>query len=256
MTRQFENKVALVTGAASGIGKAAALAFAREGAKVVVVDIAQEGGAETVRLIKEAGGEAIFVKCDISKLTDVEAMVKTTVDTYGRLDCAFNNAGAGVLKSVTECTEEEFDFTVRVNLKGAWLCMKYELLQMQKQGSGAIVNTASAAGVVCQQGHAPYGAAKSGVIILTKVAALDNAEMGIRVNAVSPGPILTPMLEPLLVDPIIKEHVTRSVPMYRAGTAEEVASTVLFLCSDGASYITGQAIGVDGGKSAGIMRRG
>jgi NAD(P)-dependent dehydrogenase (short-subunit alcohol dehydrogenase family) len=255
MTRQFEKKVALVTGAASGIGKAAALAFAREGAKVVVADIAKEGGAETVRLIEEAGGEAIFVRCEISSAADVEAMVRTAVDTFGRLDCAFNNAGAGVLKSTTECTEEDFDFTMRVNLKGAWLCMKYELLQMEKQGSGAIVNTASAAGMVAQQGHSPYSAAKAGVVMLTKVAALEHGEKGIRVNAVAPGPIRTPMLGPLLADPVMMQVVGKNVSMGRIGEAEEVAAAALFLCSDAASYVSGVVMPVDGAKTAGFLRR-
>jgi len=255
MTKSFENKVALVTGAGSGIGRAAALAFAREGAKVVVVDIAQDGGMETVRLIKEAGGQAIFVQCDISKASEVEAMVKTTVETYGRLDCAFNNAGAGVLKSTTECTEEDFDLTVRVNLKGAWLCMKYEILQMEKQKVGAIVNTASAAGVVAQEGHSPYSGAKAGLIQLTKVAALECGMKGIRVNALSPGPIRTPMLEPLLNDPAIKELITKTVPMHRAGTPEEVAAVALFLCSDAASFVNGVMVPVDGGKTAGFLRQ-
>lgn len=255
MTRQFENKVALVTGAGSGIGRAAALAFAREGARVVVVDIAEVGGMETVKLIEEGGGQAIFARCDVSSRHDVEAMVKRTVETYGRLDCAFNNAGAGVLTSTTDCTEEAFDLAVRVNLKGGWLCMKYEILQMEKQGGGAIVNTASAAGVVAQQGHSPYSGAKAGLIQLTKVAALESGEKGIRVNAVSPGPIRTPMLEPLLNDPRIKEHITKNVPMHRAGTPEEVAATALFLCSDAASFVNGAIVPVDGGKTAGFLRQ-
>ncbi len=254
MTRQFENKVALVTGAGSGIGRAAALAFGREGAKVVVVDIVEAGGAETVKLIEEAGGQATFVRCDISNAQEVEAMVKAAVDKYGRLDCAFNNAGAGTLTSTVDCTDEVFDLTVRVNLKGAWLCMKYEILQMEKQGGGAIVNTASAAGVVAQEGHSPYSGAKAGLIQLTKVAALECGMKNIRVNALSPGPIRTPMLEPLLNDPAIKEQITKTVPMHRAGTPEEVAAVALFLCSDGASFVNGVMIPVDGGKTAGFLR--
>jgi NAD(P)-dependent dehydrogenase (short-subunit alcohol dehydrogenase family) len=252
MAKLFEGKVALVTGGASGIGRATALAFAREGAKVVVADMNAEGGEETVRLVQESGGEALCVRCDVSQASDVEGMVNKAVEVYGRLDCAFNNAGVGVFKSVVECTEEDWDQTMSVNLKGVWLCMKYELLHMFKQGSGAIVNTASAAGLMATQGHAPYTASKHGVVGITKVAALDGAASGIRVNAVCPGGVLTPMLEPLLeAEPQMKEFMKLMHPLRRIGNPEEIAAAVLWLCSDAASFVTGVAFPVDGGVVAG-----
>jgi NAD(P)-dependent dehydrogenase (short-subunit alcohol dehydrogenase family) len=255
MKRGYEGKVALVTGGSSGIGRATALAFAREGAKVAVVDINAQGGEETVQLIKKAGGNATFVKCDVSKAADVEAMIKKTVDTYGRLDCAFNNAGVGVKKSTVDCTEEEWDLSINVLLKGVWLCMKYEIPVMLKQGSGAIVNTSSAGGLIGSPGHSPYTAAKHGVIGLTKVAALDCASAGIRVNAVCPGGVRTPMLEPLLVNPEYVDSFLRIHPMGRIGNPEEIAEAVLWLCSDAASFVTGVALPVDGGVVIGHTRR-
>jgi len=252
MTKRFAEKVALITGGASGIGRATALAFAREGAKVVIADVNAEGGEETLRLIKGTTGEALFFRCDVSQASDVESMVNKAVEAYGRLDCALNNAGVGVLKSVVACTEEDWDQTIDVNLKGVWLCMKYELLQMFKQKSGAIVNTSSAAGLLATQGHAPYTASKHGVVGITKVAALDGAPYGVRVNAVCPGGVLTPMLEPLLeAEPRMREMMRLMHPLRRIGKPEEIAAAVLWLCSDAASFVTGVAFPVDGGIVSG-----
>ena len=251
MTRVLRDKVTLVTGGGSGIGRATSLVFAREGAKVVVADLVAEGGEETVRLIKETGADTIFVKCDVSKALDVEAMVKKAVDTYGRLDCAFNNAGVVVVKSTVDCTEEEWDRIISVNLKGVWLCMKYEIPQMLKQGGGAIVNASSLSGLIGTPGHSTYTASKHGVIGVTKVAALDCAQAGIRVNAVCPGGILTPMTEPVLADPEMRDYMLKIHPIGRLGKPEEIAEAVLWLCSDAASFVTGVAFPVDGGVVVG-----
>jgi NAD(P)-dependent dehydrogenase (short-subunit alcohol dehydrogenase family) len=253
--KRFDDKVALVTGGASGIGRATALTFAREGAKVVVADLDERGGEDTVRLINDIGGNAFFIRCDVSKANEVEAMVKKTVDTYAKLDCAFNNAGVGVVASTVECTEEQWECVMNVNLKGVWLCMKYEIPWIAKQGGGAIVNTASAAALVSIQGHSPYTASKTGVVALSKVAALDCASAKIRVNAICPGPILTPMLEPLRdIDPVAWDFLQKTTPLRRFGMPEEVAEAVLWLCSDKALYVTGIVLPVDGGVASGQLK--
>ncbi len=252
MAGRVDGKVALITGAGSGIGRATALAFAREGAKVVVADIVVAGGEETVRMIKATGGEAIFVKTDVTKTAEVEALVKKTVETYGRVDCAFNNAGIeGEMALTADCTEENWDRVVNIDLKGVWLCMKYEIPQMLKQGGGAIVNTASVAGLVGFQGIPAYVASKHGVNGLTKTAALEYAKSGIRVNAVCPGVIHTPMVERFFsANPQASEGMTALEPVGRLGKPEEIAEAVLWLCSDAASFVTGLPMAVDGALTA------
>jgi NAD(P)-dependent dehydrogenase (short-subunit alcohol dehydrogenase family) len=249
MAGRVAGKVALVTGGSSGIGRATAQIFAREGARVVVADVVVDGGQETVRLIKAAGGEAIFVKTDVAQSADAEAMVKKAVETYGRLDCAFNNAGIeGVVQPTVEYGEMHWDRVLAVNLKGVWLCMKYELQQMLTQGSGAIVNTASIAGLVGLPGFSAYVAAKHGVNGLTKTAALECAKSGIRVNAVCPGAIRTPMFERgARTIPGIEEQTVAMEPIGRMAAPEEVGEAVVWLCSDAASFVTGLPMAVDGG---------
>ena len=254
MEKLFEGKVALVTGGSSGIGRATALAFAREGAKVIVVNNSNvEKGKETVSMIESAGGEAIFIKTDVSNAVEVEAMVNKAVETYGRLDCAFNNAGIGDTMALTaDLTEEEWDRTINVNLKGVWLCMKYEIKQMLKQGGGAIVNMSSAIGLVGLKGSSAYTASKGGVIQLTRTAALEYARSGIRVNAVCPSFIATPMNKRLLANQPELEKTIKTVlhPVGRLGEMEEVAEAVIWLCSDRASFVTGHPMAVDGGYLA------
>lgn len=246
-------KVALVTGAGSGIGRATALIFAREGAKVVVSDVTVDGGEETVRLVKQAGGEAIFVKADVSQASEVEALVSKAVQTYGRLDCAHNNAGVpGPNKMIVDITEERWDRVIAINLTGVWHCLKYEIAQMLKQGGGAIVNTSSDAGLVGVKRGGAYVASKHGVIGLMKTAALEYAKSGIRVNAVCPGPIDTPMLRGPggeRVDRFVAKMVAGQ-PGGRLGQPEEIAEAAVWLCSAAASFVTGHAMSVDGGYMA------
>ena len=252
MAGLIAGKVALVTGASSGIGRATALAFAREGAKVVVADVTVEGGEETVAQVKKAGGEAIFVKTDVSKAVEVEALVAKAVATYGRLDCAHNNAGiAGNAKTIVDDTEDNWDRILAINLKGVWLCMKYEIAHMLKQGGGAIVNTASGAGLIGVRRGGAYVASKHGVVGLTKTAALEYAKAGIRVNCICPGPIDTPMLQGIGgSNQVVIERMVAAQPGGRLGKPAEIAEAAVWLCSDAASFITGLPMPVDGGYTA------
>ncbi|HEX5501056.1 MAG TPA: SDR family oxidoreductase [Thermomicrobiales bacterium] len=244
----MEGKVALVTGAGSGIGRATARAFAAAGARVVAADVDADGGEATAGLIREAGGDAAFVRADVAQAADVNALVGATVARYGRLDYAHNNAGiAGATGGAfVDYPDDLFDRVIAINLRGVWLCLKAELRQMLAQGGGAIVNTASVLGLV-GGGGAAYVASKHGVAGLTKVAALQHATAGIRVNAVCPGVIDTPMVAAI---PGFLEQATAITPMGRGGTPEEVAQLVVWLCSDAASYVTGQTYAVDGGYVA------
>jgi NAD(P)-dependent dehydrogenase (short-subunit alcohol dehydrogenase family) len=257
MAGQFSANVALVTGAGSGIGRASALALAREGAQVVVADIAREGGEETVRRITGAGGEARFVCADVAQASDVEALIATTVATYGRLDFAHNNAGiVGAWgTSLIDYPRDVWDRVFSVNVTGVWLCMSYEIPQMLRQGSGAIVNTASMAGLVGTSSDTAYCASKHAVIGLTKAAAVGYAQQGIRVNAVCPTFIRTPMLERVIevsTQPRdqVEAAMTAYEPMGRMGTVEEVAAAVVWLCSDASAFVTGHALPIDGGALA------
>ena len=249
MPSDYRGKVVLVTGGSYGIGRAAALLFAQRGAKVAIADLDLKRGEETLRRIREAGGEAIFVKTDVSSEPEVEALVQKTVQTYGKLDCAFNNAGIHKqFISTLDFTAADWNEMIDVNLKSIWLCMKYEIPQMLKQGKGAIVNTSSAAGLVGTPSNPAYPASKHGVVGLTKSTALEFARKGIRVNCVCPGPIRTGMHESLVaVSPDIVQAMNSRVPMGRIGEPEEVAAAAIWLCSDEASYVTGHALPVDGG---------
>jgi NAD(P)-dependent dehydrogenase (short-subunit alcohol dehydrogenase family) len=249
---QFEGKVALVTGGASGIGRAAALAFAQEGARVVVADLDSAGGAETARMIMSNSGYALFATVDVTQAPDVAVLVEQTIAQYGRLDIAFNNAGVAGIPGLThEQSEEEFERLIGVNLKGIWLCMKYEIPQMLTQGGGVIVNTSSLLGLSGDRNAAIYAASKHGVLGLTKSAAKEYIARGIRINAICPGTIRTPMLERSLGgDPDTVPGFGDWIPAGRIGTPEEVAAAVLWLCSDGAAFVVGHALQVDGGVLA------
>lgn len=245
----FSNKVALVTGAASGIGHSTALAFAQAGARVVVGDLQSDAGLRTVHEIEKAGGQALFVKCDVSNENDVKQLIEEAVRTYGRLDFAFNNAGIeGEQAPSAEMSTANWDHVMNINLKGVWLCMKYELRQMLKQNSGAIVNCSSVAGLVGFANIAAYTASKHGVLGLTKAAALEYAKSGIRVNAVCPGVIETPMIDRFAHgDKKVEAQLSAGEPVGRMGLPEEIAAAVLWLSSPAASFVTGHPLAVDGG---------
>ncbi len=257
MAGQFSGKVALVTGAASGIGEATARAFAAEGASVMVADVQDEMGQAVVADIAAAGGSAAYIHCDVRSEDDIRAMIEACVQTFGRLDCAYNNAGIGAMHAaLAEETTESWDDVVATNLRGVWLCMKHEIHRMLEQGGGMIVNCASILGLVAQEGMASYVAAKHGVIGLTKTAALDYARQNIRVNAVCPGGILsggaklaraamTPEQQQQMDDAVLAQQ-----KIGRWGEPEEIAQAVLWLCSPGASLMLGHAMVVDGASTA------
>jgi NAD(P)-dependent dehydrogenase (short-subunit alcohol dehydrogenase family) len=248
-----EGKVALVTGAGSGIGKATASVFAREGAKVVVADVDAEGGQETVDALRASDGEALFVETDVSDANQVEALVAGCVEAYGRLDCAVNNAGIVSPARVRthELPEDAWDKVIAINLKGVWLCLKYEIAQMLEQGSGAVVNISSIAGLVGVDNTSAYTSAKHGVVGLTKTAALEYGGDGIRINAVCPGYTMTPIIDrSVALRPDLVEWAVARHALGRMAEPEEIAEAAVWLCSDAASFVTGHAMPVDGGYTA------
>lgn len=253
MEKIFNNKVAIVTGGSYGIGCATAIAFAVRGATVVIADVIRDKEQQAVKQITAAGGQAMFLKCDVSKPGEVKAMVDKAVASYGRLDFAFNNAGIeGVSAATQECTDENWNKTIAVNLTGVWLCMKQELSYMLKQGSGAIVNCASVAGLIGFPGLPAYVVSKHGVVGLTQTAALETAKLGIRINAVCPGVIHTDMIDRVTgKDKEVEKQYISMEPVGRMGRPEEVAEAVMWLCSDAASFVTGHIMSVDGGWIAG-----
>ncbi|WP_276370699.1 SDR family oxidoreductase [Chryseolinea sp. H1M3-3] len=247
MEKTLQNKVAFVTGAAFGIGRATAIAFASRGANVVIADWIEDD--TTLNEIKKIGGAAIFLKCDVSKASDIERTLNESLNKFGKIDFAVNNAGIEGQNALThECTEQNWDKTININLKGLWLCMKTELPIMLKQGSGAIVNVASVAGLIGFPGLPAYVVSKHGVVGLTKTAALEYAKQGIRINAVCPGVIKTEMVDRVTgKDKLVEKQFEDMEPVGRMGTPEEVAEAIVWLCSDAASFITGHALNVDGG---------
>ena len=253
MTTELEGKVGLVTGGTSGIGRDTGVLFAKAGAKVVVAGRRELEGQKTIELIRAAGGDGLFVKTDVSKAAEVDSLIRQGVERFGRLDIAFNNAGTeGVWVPIINQSEKDWDQTIGINLKGVWLCLKYEIRQMLKQGSGgAIVNMASVTGLVGSAGAAAYSASKHGVLGLTKSAALETARSGIRINAVCPAVIETPMAERIFGAPEVHKQVLGLRTIGRFGRPAEISEAVLWMCSDRASYMTGQSLVLDGGFLAG-----
>ncbi len=247
MTGMLTGKSALVTGAATGIGRAIALLFAAEGARVVVSDVDAVRGEETRRAIEDAGGAAVFCAADVSDEAQVASLIELCVQRFDRIDCAVNNAGiAGPTAPLHEVGFADWSRTLAINLGGVFLCMKHEIAVMRRQGSGAIVNTASGAGLVATPGMAPYCASKHGILGLTKTAAVENASSGVRVNAICPGSTDTPMMQATMaIDPAVKKMILRSMPGGRLGRPEEIAEAALWLCSDRASFVSGEAMLVD-----------
>lgn len=252
MSTEYTDKVAVITGASSGIGFATAQAFAKQGAKVVIADVQVQKGEQAFAELKKMGAEAMFVKTDVSDPKQVENLVAQTIATYQRLDFAINNAGIdGDRAPTADCTEDNWDRVIDINLKGVWLCMKNQIPQMLKQGNGCIVNIASIAGVVGFQNVPAYCASKGGVIQLTKTAALEYAKQGVRINAVCPGVIKTPMVAGVFEkDPKMEETLNAATPIGRLGSPEEIASAILWLCSEHAGFMIGQPVIMDGGFTA------
>ncbi len=242
------NKVAIVTGASSGIGRAAAIAFGKAGAKVAVIARREDKGQETVRLVQEAGSEAVFVQADVTKALDVEAMVKRTLEIYGRLDYAFNNAGSGTSGKIADLSESDWDLEINANLKSVWLSMKYEIPAMQQSGGGAIVNISSQGALLGVATYGAYGAAKAGVIALSRAAVAEYSADRIRINTVSPGAVKTDLWAG--APPEMLEQVAAGIPLQRIGVPEDIAEAVVYLCSDGAAFITGHNLVIDGGFTA------
>jgi NAD(P)-dependent dehydrogenase (short-subunit alcohol dehydrogenase family) len=245
----FEGKVALITGAASGIGRETAFAFARAGASVVLADMNKESVDKAAQELTDSGYKAISVQCDVSLEANVATLIDTTVSVFGKLDIAFNNAGLHVpVTNIADAEGDDFDTAIAVNLKGVWNSLKHELKQMRKQGNGVIVNCSSNSGLAGLANLGAYTASKHGVIGLTKSTALEYAPLGIRINAVCPGPIETPMVKQAVeTAPEHMAAVIKEIPLGRLGTSEEIASAVLWLCSPGAGFVTGHALAVDGG---------
>lgn len=249
MNRSLENKVVIITGAGSGIGRAAAVLFAKEGAFVIVANRRIDKGEETVSIIKQNGGDALFIKTDISNVADIENLIKQTINAYGRIDCAFNCAGTdGVKKNITDISESEWNEVMDVNLKGTFFLMKYEIMEMIKQKKGTIVNMASINGILGRPGRTPYNASRSGIISLTKTVAIEQIKNGIRINAVAPAAVKTDLFDKYTGnDKELQEKYADSHPIGRICLPEEVAEAALWLCSEKSSFVVGQSIVIDGG---------